>query len=83
MYSFLLSQISTDENDQSSEGQAKIVMSDDIRGGDSFPDSDNLYFTKQHLKEALKDFRDKFHHETGQLDGQEISRSEAGKKKLM
>ena len=53
-------------------------MSDDIKEGDSFQDPDKLYFTKQHLKEALKDFRDKFHHEAAQPDGQEISRSEAG-----
>ena len=54
-------------------------MSDELKEEEeSYPDSDKLYFTKQHLKEALKDFRDKFHHETDQSDVQEISRSEAG-----
>jgi len=75
-------EVKAEESDKVSEKQPKIVLSDEIKQADSFESSDKLYFTKQHLKEALKDFRDKFHHETDPSDGQEISRNEAVKKKF-
>ena len=57
----------------------KIVLSDEMKDkAESYPESDKIYFTKQHLKDALKDFRDKFHDDGVKSDGQEISRSEAG-----
>ncbi|XP_065071819.1 nucleotide exchange factor SIL1-like [Rhopilema esculentum] len=60
-----------------------IVMSDEMKDeAESYPESDKIYFTKQHLKDALKDFRDKFHDDGVKSDGQEISRSEAVKQKF-
>lgn len=67
-----------DNGETGSESQPKIVMSEELKDKESYPDSDKLYFTKQHLKEALKDFRDKFHDEKPELDDQEISRIDAG-----
>eukprot|EP00112_Aurelia_sp_Birch-Aquarium-sp1_P017196 Seg397.9 transcript_id=Seg397.9/GoldUCD/mRNA.D3Y31 product="Nucleotide exchange factor SIL1" protein_id=Seg397.9/GoldUCD/D3Y31 len=60
----------------------KIVTGDKIKGTEEHPDPNKIYFTKQHLKDALKDFRDKFHHDDLQPDEQEISRAEAVKKKF-
>lgn len=68
-----------EKKDDTSGHQPKIVTSDEIKEDENYVDSDRLYFTKQHIKEALKDFRDQFHHQNEHQDVQEISRSEAGK----
>eukprot|EP00794_Sanderia_malayensis_P005152 gene5152-5802_t len=67
---------------QSAAEGPKIVLGDDLKKEDSFGDPDRLYFTKSHLKEALKDFRDKFQNEDLKTDEQEITRAEAVKKKF-
>ncbi len=56
----------------------KVILGDDLKTEEQFSDPDKLYFTKSHLKEALKDFRDKFHDDKKMTDEQDVTRAEAG-----
>ena len=62
------------------EDGPKIILSEEEKPVKEFNHKDDkLYFTKQHLKEALKDFRDKFENKDLKMDEEvDVTRAEAG-----